>query len=72
MRISHFLILVWLTVCGSAFTETQVQPRLYSRSRPTIEAYPEEEKRPVLQFLDNEITHIATGLNAPVQFKIGI
>ena len=72
MRISHFLILVWLTMRGSAFMEAQAQPRLYNCSRPTIEAYPEEEKRPVLQFPDNEITHIATGLNAPVQFKIGI
>ena len=52
MRKSHFLILLWLSVCVSAFTEAQAQPRLYSCSRPAIEAYPEEQKRPVLQFLD--------------------
>jgi hypothetical protein len=52
MRKSHFLILLWLSVCGSAFTDAQAQLPLYSCSRSTIEAYPEEEKRPVLQFLD--------------------
>jgi hypothetical protein len=43
---------VALLGCGTAFTEAQAQPRLYGCSRPTIEAYPEAEKRPVLQFLD--------------------
>jgi hypothetical protein len=52
MRKSHFLILIWLSVCGSAFTVAQAQPRLYGCSRSTIEAYPEEEKRPVLEFFD--------------------
>jgi hypothetical protein len=52
MRKSYFLILIWLSVCGSAIMEAQAQPRLYSCSRSTIETYPEEEKRPVLQFLD--------------------
>jgi hypothetical protein len=35
-----------------AFCVAQGQPRLYGCSRSTIEAYPEEEKRPVLQYLD--------------------
>ena len=52
MRKSHFLILIWLSVCGSACTVAQAQYRLYVCSRSTIEAYPEEEKRPVLQFFD--------------------
>ena len=52
MRRSHLLIVIWLSVCGSAFTEAQAQPRLYGCSRSTIEAYPEEEKLPVLQFLN--------------------
>lgn len=52
MQKSYFLILIWLSVCGSAFTAAQGQFRLYGCSRSTIEAYPEEEKRPVLQFFD--------------------
>jgi hypothetical protein len=52
MRKPHFLILIWLSVCGSAVIEAQAQPRLYGCARSTIETYPEEEKRPVLQFLD--------------------
>src|SRR5262249_294875 len=52
MRKSHFLILIWLSICGSAFIVAQAQSRLYGCSRSTIEAYPEEEKRPVLQFFD--------------------
>jgi hypothetical protein len=53
MRISHFLILIWLSVFGSAFTEAQAQPIIRYYARSAIEACPEEEKkRPVLQLLD--------------------
>jgi hypothetical protein len=52
MRKSHFLLAICLSVCGSAFTEALAQWRLFHCARNTIEAYPEVEKRPVLQYLD--------------------
>lgn len=52
MRKSHFLIFIWLSACGLAFTEAS-QPIIRYYPRSAIEACPEEEKkRPVLQILD--------------------
>ncbi|MCI0388239.1 MAG: hypothetical protein MOB07_05675 [Acidobacteria bacterium] len=56
MRGSRFLILIWLSVCCSAFTEAQAQPDVEYYRRSTIEACPEENKRPILQFLDEART----------------
>jgi hypothetical protein len=46
------LILLWLSVCGLASTEAPSQPVIKYFYRSSIEACPEEKKRPVLRLLD--------------------